>query len=114
MDKLTQYKENIKAALAYYATSRRLINAGDSEFQLIFDDENGHYQLYRVGWEDLRRIHYCIFHIDIKNDKVWVQEDATDYDITGVLEEEFMIPRQDIVLAFHAPYNRPYPGYALA
>lgn len=114
MDKLTNYKENIKEAITYYATSRRMVNAGDSDFQLIFDDKNGHYQLYRVGWENLQRIHYCVFHIDIKNDKVWVQEDATDYDIVGVLEEDFNIPKQDIVLAFHAPYKRPFTGYAVA
>jgi hypothetical protein len=52
--------------------------------------------------------------IDIINDKIWVQEDATDYDIVGVLEDEHHIPKSDIVLAFYAPYRRPHTGYAVA
>lgn len=70
--------------------------------------------LYRTGWkEELTRIHFCVFHIDLINGKIWVQEDSTDYDIVGVLEEH-EIPKEDIVLAFHAPYKRPYTGYAVA
>jgi XisI protein len=113
MDKLTNYRNIIKATITEYATTRRMFNHGDAEFQLIFDEEHGHYQLYRVGWEGFTRIHYCVFHIDIKNDKVWVQENATDYDIVGELEDA-NIPKEDIVLAFHAPYKRPYTGYAVA
>jgi XisI protein len=113
MDKLKKYQQIIMDAIREYATTRRLINGPNTDFQLIFDTDGGHFQLYRVGWEELKRIHYCVFHIDIINDKVWVQEDATDYDITGVLEEH-NIPRQDIVLGFHAPYKRPYTDYAVA
>lgn len=113
MDKLTHYQHIIKAVIKEYATSRRMYNEADTEFQLIFDDENGHYQLYRVGWEGLHRVHYCVFHIDLKNDKIWVQEDATDYDIVGEIEAAH-IPKSDIVLAFHAPYKRQYTGYAVA
>jgi XisI protein len=114
MDKLKHYSELIQDAMTYYATTRRMINGPNTDFQLIFDTQNHHYQLYRVGWEGLQRVHYCVFHIDIINDKIWVQEDATDYDIVGVLEDEHHIPKSDIVLAFHAPYRRPYTGYAVA
>ena len=114
MDKLTNYADIIKQVITEYATTRKLVNGPNTEFQLIFDAEHHHYQLYRVGWEGLERVHYCVFHIDIINDKIWVQEDATDYDIVGVLEEEHGVPKEDIVLAFHAPYKRPYTGYAVA
>jgi XisI protein len=80
-------------------------------YQLIFDEINGHYMLYRTSWKE--EVHFCVFHIDIINDKLWVQEDATDYDLVGVLEENH-IPKEDIVLAFHAPYKRPFTGYAVA
>jgi XisI protein len=113
MDKLNQYQSVIKSVITEYATSRKVLNGENTEFQLLFDDTNCHYQLYRVGWEGLERIHYCIFHIDIKNEKIWVQEDATDYDIVGELEEQ-NIPKKDIVLGFHAPYKRPYTEYAVA
>jgi hypothetical protein len=114
MDKLTKYRSIVKEIFEYYSKTRIPANGTDPGFQLIFDEERGHYLLYRTTWkEELRRVHFCIFHIDIINDKLWVQEDATDYDLVGELEDKG-IPKSDIVLAFHAPYKRPYTGYAVA
>lgn len=114
MDKIANYQAIVKAVFTEYAQTRIPINEADPGYQLIFDDNNGHYLLYRTTWKDeLRRVHFCVFHIDIINNKLWVQEDATDYDLVGVLEEQG-IPKNDIVLGFHAPYKRPYTGYAVA
>ena len=114
MDKIAQYRTIIKKIFKDYADTRIPANDTNPGYQLIFDEHGDHYLLYRTSWKDeLRRIHFCIFHIDIINNKLWVQEDATDYDLVGVLEEN-NIPKQDIVLAFHAPYKRPYTGYAVA
>ncbi|WP_310587671.1 XisI protein [Fibrella rubiginis] len=79
----------------------------------MIDTERDHYQILTIGWEDGKRVYYPIFHLDIRNDKIWVQEDATDYDLVGELERHG-IAKSDIVLAFHAPYKRPYTGYAVA
>ncbi|MFM9948168.1 MAG: element excision factor XisI family protein [Saprospiraceae bacterium] len=38
------------------------------------------------------------------------QEDATGYDIVGVLEGR-SIPKEAIVPGFHAPYKRFFTGY---
>ena len=114
MDKIANYKEIIRRIFAHYAHTR--VPANDPNppgYQLIFDEKNEHYLLYRTAWKELRRVHFCVFHIDIINNKLWVQEDATDYDLVGELEEN-NIPKEDIVLAFHAPYKRPYTGYAVA
>lgn len=113
MDKRLGYRKIIEDVFSEYASTRKLINAPGAAFQLIFDEKHDHYQLYRVGWEGLERIHYCVFHLDIQDGKIWVQEDATDYDLVGVLEEHG-IPKEDIVLAFHAPYKRQFTGYAVA
>lgn len=52
-------------------------------------------------------------HFDIKDGKVWVQYDGTDFDPVGELLD--MGLRQDeIVLGFHAPYKRKYTGFAVA
>ena len=50
-------------------------------------------------------------HIHLKNGFVWVEEDNTDY---GVVEEMVRrgFQKEEIVLAFHAPYKRPHTGYA--
>ncbi len=39
-----------------------------------------------VGWNDVRRIHGCLIHIDIINGKVWMQHDRTEADIALELE----------------------------
>lgn len=84
------------------------------ENQLIIDDERGHYILFSVGWEDKER-HYATFvHIDVKSDgKVWLQHDGTDLKIALELIEKG-IPKEEIVLAFHAPFRRKHTGFAVA
>jgi hypothetical protein len=114
MDKINQYRIIIKKIFKEYAATRIPTNDSNPGYQLIFDESGDHYLLYRTSWKDeLRRVHFCVFHIDIINDKLWVQEDATDYDLVGVLEEN-NIAKEDIVLGFHAPYKRPHTGYAVA
>jgi XisI protein len=114
MAKITGYQSIIKDIFTEYAKSRIPINDPEPGYQLIFDDTHKHYMLYRTSWkEELKRIHFCIFHIDIINNKLWIQEDATDFDLVGVLEERG-VPKDSIVLAFQAPYKRPFTEYAVA
>ncbi|GAB4028147.1 element excision factor XisI family protein [Spirosoma gilvum] len=83
------------------------------EEQLILDTQRDHYQILTIGWENGRRVYYPVFHIDIRDGKIWVQEDATDFDLVGELERRG-VAKSDIVLAFQAPYKRPFTGYAVA
>lgn len=84
---------------------------GDVEVQMIFDRENDHYQLVNVGWHKNDRIRGCVLHIDIKGDKIWIQHDGTE---AGVADElvTLGVPKEHIVLAYHAPYKRKYTGFA--
>ncbi len=114
MDKLNEYRETIKGIFAQYAQTRIPVNNPDPGYQLIFDTERDSYLLYRTSWkEEIKRIHFCVFHVDIRDNKIWVQEDASDFDLVGALEEKG-VPKEDIVLGFHAPYKRPFSGYAVA
>ena len=114
MDKLIFYRSTIKNILSDYAKTRIPVNNPDPGYQLIFDENHDTYMLYRTGWKDeFKRIHFCVFHLDIKNNKIWVQEDVTDFDIVGELES-YGIGHDEIVLAFHAPYKRQHTGYAVA
>ncbi|MDZ8262810.1 XisI protein [Nostoc sp. ChiQUE01b] len=83
----------------------------DTEVQLIFDTERDHYQVIHLGWEELRRVYGCIMHIDIKNGKIWIQRDGTE---SGVANELVTagVPKQDIILGFHAPYKRKFTEFA--
>lgn len=91
------------------------INVGgdDVEEQLIVDEKRDHYQVLAIGWEDGKRVYYPVFHLDIRDGKIWVQEDATDSRIVDQLENEG-VPKKDIVLAFMAPYKRSFTDYAVA
>lgn len=114
MDKIDKYRKIVKDIFTEYSKTRIPVNVKDPGYQLIFDTERDSYLLYRTGWrEEIRRMHFCVFHIDIRNKKLWVQEDATDFDLVGYLEEKG-IPKNDIILGFQAPYKRPLSGYALA
>jgi hypothetical protein len=100
MDTITNYRNIIKHTLQHYANTRIPFNNPNPGYQLIFDTERDIYMLYRVGWqEEIQRIHFCVFHLDIKDGKVWVQRDATDCDIVGELEEQG-IPKSDMYLLF--------------
>ncbi len=112
MDKLTKNKKIVKEIVKEVAAISP--STKDVETQLITDDENGHYILFSVGWEKKER-HYATFvHIDVKPDgKVWLQHDGTDLKIALELIEKG-IPKEEIVLAFHAPFRRKLTGFAVA
>lgn len=85
----------------------------DVETELIADRERNHFLIMNVGWKDKTPVYHTIIHIDIRGEKVWVQQDWTD----AVIVDELIdmgIPQEDIVLGFLAPYKRPYSGFAAA
>jgi hypothetical protein len=55
----------------------------------------------------------CIAHLDIKDGRIWIQYDETE---TGIADElaELGVPKEDIILAYHPPYKRPYTGFGPA
>ena len=112
--KIKNYQKIISDTLKRYAA---LPSEGSTESeleeQLILDTERNHFQILAIGWERGKRVYYPVFHIDIKNGKIWIQEDATDFDVVGELERQG-VPANDIVLAFHAPFKRPLTGFAVA
>ncbi|MDX2303784.1 MAG: element excision factor XisI family protein [Microscillaceae bacterium] len=77
------------------------------EYQLITDDEHGHYLYFGVGWEKDRHWIYAIYvHIDVKSSgKVWLQHDGTDLRIAELLHQKG-IPKNDMVIGFQAPHIR--------
>lgn len=110
MAKLENYRNYIREIIDKY--SQIPASVGDIENQTIFDKEHDHYQLVRVGWRNQKRVLGSIFHIDIKNGKIWIQHDGTDIGIANKLLE-YGVPKEDIVLAFHPPYKRQYTDFAV-
>lgn len=111
MDRIDYYRQCVKNFLTEYSNYGS--QQPDMETQLIFDPVNDHYLLLRTGWDDTRRVHCCIFHFDIKDGKIWVQENNTDIEIDEDLEE-MGISKKEIVVGFHHPSMRQYSKYAVS
>lgn len=84
----------------------------DVETQLVFDRERDHYQLAYVGWEKHRRVYGVAIHIDIKNDKIWIQHNGTEAELGEELVD-LGILKQDIVVGFHSPSKRKFTEYSV-
>lgn len=114
MDKTSEYRKIVVDCLKRYASLESEVSPDDEiEEQLLLDTEHDHYQILTIGWEKGKRVYYPVFHLDIKNGKIWVQEDATDFDIVGELERRG-VSKHDIVLAFHSPAKRRFSAFAVA
>jgi hypothetical protein len=111
MDKVAQYREYVQVLLSQYAKD----DASDEEVevQLIFDTQRDHYQWMNVGWRQFDRIYRCIIHFDIKDGKIWLQQNLTDLNPAEELVE-MGVPREDIVLGLQPPYKRQYTEYGAA
>jgi hypothetical protein len=111
MVELEQYRQKIQKLLQDYAD----LDDSDPEVETetIFDTVRDHYQLVHVGWQDDRRIYGCSLHLDIKDGKIWLQQNTTDIDVGQELIE-MGVPKEDIVLGLHPTYKRPYTGYGVA
>ena len=110
--------------------------ANGTEIQLLFDMQRHHYQVlypihlenlsfrhrknYRfqlrrginIGWKQQIRTYGVIIHVDIKDDKIWIQRDGTEIGIANELIAAG-VPKEDIVLEFYAPYKRQFTGFAV-
>lgn len=111
MANLTQYRETVQTLLQDYAT----LSQNDPEIttELICDTTRDHYQLVHVGWQGDRRVYGCILHLDIQDQKIWIQHNGTENDIAAELVA-MGIPKTDIVIGFHSPFKRQFTEYAIS
>lgn len=111
MDKIAEYREYVQTLLSQYAQDD--VSDDEVDVQLIFDAERDHYQWMNVGWQQFTRIYRCIVHFDIKNEKIWLQQNLTDQNPAEDLVA-MGVPREDIVLGLQPPYKRQYTEYGIA
>jgi hypothetical protein len=111
MDRVIEFQELLKQILREHAGLKP--SYGDIEVETIFDDAQGHYEVAYTGWDGLRRVHGAIIHVDIRDDKIWIQHDGTEGGVANELVEAG-VPKDRIVLGFHHPHKRPYTGFAAA
>ncbi len=111
MDKLTKYRRLIQETLEKHS----LVKPGNEEIKVykFFDPQQDHYQVFHAGWQKYRRVFGPLIHIDIIEGKIWIQYDGTEIGVANELVE-LGIPKQDIVLAYHALEMRQYDGFAVS
>ena len=111
MEGLAGYRAAIKRVIQDYAQFKPSI--GDIEIETVFDEKSDHYEMLYIGWEGPRRVHGTVIHIDIRDGKVWIHYDGTH---DGVAEDLVAagVPRDHIVIGWHAPELREHTAYARA
>lgn len=111
MDRIAIFRKTIEEAFDEYANYPHLPEG--VRYDKIMDDKNDRYQLVRLGWTTKRRVYAVIFHVDIINDKIWVQQDNTEVAIANLLLEKG-IQKSEIVLGYYSERRRKYSDFATA
>ena len=111
MDQLDAYRRIIEETLLEYRARRYAY--GDIRNETVFDRLGDRYLVVSQGWENKRRVHGTLIHIDIIDGKIWIQRDGTEDGIAN----RFVavgIPKDRIVLAFQSPDVRKFTDFAVA
>lgn len=108
MASIENYREFIQNLLAEKAQRGSDKNV---EAQTIFDQAQDHYQLIYIGWHNKHRVFGPVLHLDIKDNKIWIQWNGTEDDIAAELVA-LGVAKQDIVLGFQPPFMRQFTDYA--
>ncbi|MBL1208383.1 XisI protein [Geminocystis sp. GBBB08] len=110
MDKLTEFYNIIYPIIKEYAD----LPYYDKNLQhkLVISDDHKDYLLMTIGWKNDVKIHGCVVHLEIINDKIWIHRDGLEDGIADDLLRAG-IPKHEIVLAFHPPEIRHLTEFAV-
>jgi hypothetical protein len=112
MDSLTcQYRPAVMQVLQDYADF--LGQDEHTQVEVIADREHDRYLLVEMGWQGEERIYGTLIHIDLVDDKVWIQQDGTERGIAADLLNAG-VPMPQIVLGFKSAQRRKITDYAIA
>lgn len=109
MDRVTTYQRYILDILEDHA-QHKPANLPDISHQVIADREGHHYQLLRIGWQGQRFVFHVVFHFDIIDGRIWIQQNNTERLVAKELVGKG-VPKDDIVLGFQPAEVRPLTEY---
>lgn len=110
MDSLDHYRDLIEQILTDYTIIPYAY--GEIEIKTVFDRNQDRYLVMNVGWDNNRRVHGALIHVDIIEGKFWIQRDGTEYGIATHLVDAG-VPKNAIVLAFRPPEIRELSEFAV-
>ena len=87
--------------------------ADNYQTAIVTDDEHGHYLLIKTGWYNNKRLYGPYLHLEVRDNRVYVQQNGTDIHIGQELNQRG-IPREAIVLEFQMPFKREFSGFAVS
>lgn len=111
LEKMREYHQIIKNILTEYANIP--YHYGDLKQELIISEDQNHYLLITHGWENGVRVHGCVTHLEIINDKIWIHRDGLEDGIANDLVRAG-IPKSQIVLGFNPPDVSSYTEFAVS
>lgn len=111
MDKLDNYRQVIHKIVANHAQYKP--SHGQIETLQICDLDGDNYLLMDVGWDKTGRVHAVVFHLRIREGKIWVEWDGTEQGITQELLEAGIL-KEEIVLGFYRPEKRGLTDFSVA
>jgi XisI protein len=111
MDSLDEVRSLIESILIKY--TKIPYAYGDFQSEAIFDRTRDRYVLMNVGWDNKKRVHGSLVHIDIIDGKLWIQRDGLEH---GVVTEllEAGIPKDRIVMAYKSIETRRLMEFAVS
>jgi hypothetical protein len=113
MDTLKKYQDAVVDLMEHYAATP-FSNTPTVEKQIIADRERNRFQVIGFGWENEDKlVHSTFLHFEIKNGKVWVQQNWTEIPVATELMNRG-VAKTDIVLGFVPEYARKDTEYAVA
>lgn len=112
MENTNFFIEKIQEVIKEYLQNLRQPSNQHITFVPVIDMKDLHFQIIGYGWENNRRVFNLLFHLDIIEGKIWIQEDKMEYSIAEKLVEKG-IPKKQIVLAYFPDYHRKYTEYAI-
>ena len=111
MDNVKQYQQIVKQVLQEYIA---YVGGSSSTTDdvLLLDDTRGVYATFNLDWRNNSRIRIMPVLMRIVGDKIYVEDDNTDYGFVDRLLEAG-ISAKNIVLAWQSPDVRHYTEFAV-
>ncbi len=111
MDPVIDERALIRSILERYAAVRYA--HGDIHNETVFDEAKARYLVVSQGRMGKKRVHVCLLHVEIIDDKIWIQRDGTE---DGIADELVAagVPRSRIVLGFWDAEARKLGDFAAA
>lgn len=103
MDRVATYQETVKEILELQKDAT--VSPSDLEKHLVMNENQDEFVLLIFGWYDELYRHSVLFHLEIREDKIWIHQNNTDVDIARRLVDAG-VPDTHIVIGFVDPLMR--------